>query len=71
MEGVDTQEDYPLELNEYISGLYPDELQVDHYLNLATASGSRYVFRVVSKDIKNAGAATGIWHSQYNDYKTN
>ncbi len=53
MEGIDTQDDYPLELNEYISGLYPDELQVDHYLNLATASGSRYVFRVVSKGAKN------------------
>jgi hypothetical protein len=50
MENIDTQNEQPLKLNKYIPGLHPEDLQVDYYLNLETESGSRYVFRVVSKD---------------------
>ncbi|MFC1810720.1 hypothetical protein ACFLZH_04425 [Patescibacteria group bacterium] len=50
MEGIETNNGQPLEYNKRIPGLNPDELQVDDYLNLETESGSRYIFRVVSKN---------------------
>ncbi|MFH1533496.1 MAG: hypothetical protein ABID64_01030 [Nitrospirota bacterium] len=50
MKGLDTQDDYSLEFDKRIFGLYPDDLQVDNYLNVETQSGSGYVFRVTSKD---------------------
>lgn len=51
MERNDIHNEHPLEYNKRIPELNPNDLQVDDYLNLETESGSRYIFRVESKNI--------------------